>query len=162
MTQAEEEGSGRKDSGLQNVRAVTRALAVLKSFSGKNLQSLAEVTVLAEKAGVPRAAFLDFMNGSVMGSVFTRYKTPALVTLDFTPTFTNVLLQKDFDIALATADDVGAVLPVASVTRNLVAQEVGAGNVSEDFASLIRTGARGSGRELRPEDADVTDGLGAT
>lgn len=131
-------------------------------FLGVVTQSLAEVTVLAEKAGVPRAAFLDFLNGSVMGSVFTRYKTPALVTLDFAPTFTNVLLQKDFDIALATADDVGAVLPVASVTRNLVAQEVGAGNVSEDFASLIRTVARGSGLELRPEDADVTDGLGST
>ncbi len=31
-------------------------------------QSLAEITVLAEKAGVPRHAFLDFINKSVMGA----------------------------------------------------------------------------------------------
>ena len=54
-------------------------------------QSLAEITVLAEKGGVSRAAFLEFLNKSVMGSMFTRYKTPAIVNLDFTPTFTPAL-----------------------------------------------------------------------
>ena len=64
-------------------------------------QSLAEITVLAEKGGVSRAALLDFVNNSVMGSTFTRYKTPAFVKLDYTPTFTPVLLRKDFDLGLA-------------------------------------------------------------
>ena len=36
-------------------------------FLGVVIQSLAEITVLAQKAGVPRDAFLDFMNQSVMG-----------------------------------------------------------------------------------------------
>lgn len=129
-------------------------------FLGVVIQSLAEITVLAEKAGVPREAFLSFLNDSVMGSVFTQYKTPALVNLDFTPTFTNVLLQKDFDLGLAAAKELGVVMPVASVTRNLVAQEVGSGNVEQDFASLILTVARGSGLDISSEDADVTDGLG--
>src|SRR5262249_30429357 len=66
-------------------------------------QSLAEITVLAEKGGVSRSAFLDFLNNSVMGSAFTRYKTPAFVNLDYTPTFTPVLLRKDFDLGLAAA-----------------------------------------------------------
>ena len=57
-------------------------------FLGVVIQSLAEITVLAQKAGVPRHAFLDFINQSVMGSMFTRYKTPALVNLDFKVTFT--------------------------------------------------------------------------
>ena len=57
-------------------------------FLGVVIQSLAEITVLAQKAGVPRHAFLEFMNQSVMGSTFTRYKTPALVNLDFKVTFT--------------------------------------------------------------------------
>jgi 3-hydroxyisobutyrate dehydrogenase len=131
-------------------------------FLGVVIQSLAEITVLAEKAGVTREAFLAFLNDSVMGSVFTRYKTPALVNLDFTPTFTNVLLQKDFDLGLAAAKELGVVMPVAAVTRNLVAQEVGAGNVEDDFASLIVTVARGSGLELTSENAPVTDGLQAS
>jgi 3-hydroxyisobutyrate dehydrogenase len=129
-------------------------------FLGVVVQSLAEITVLAEKGGVSREAFLSFLNDSVMGSVFSRYKTPALVNLDFTPTFTNVLLQKDFDLGLAAAKELGVVMPVASVTRNLVAQEVGNGNVTDDFATLILTVARGSGLELVSEDAPVTDGLG--
>lgn len=130
-------------------------------FLGVVIQSMAEITVLAEKAGVTRAAFLSFLNDSVMGSVFSQYKTPALVNLDFTPTFTNVLLQKDFDLGLAAAGDLGVVMPVASVTRNLVAQEVGNGNVEQDFASLILTVARGSGLDIVAENADVTDGLEA-
>ena len=48
-------------------------------FLGVVTQSLAEITVLAERGGVPRAAFLEFLNNSVMGSVFTRYKSPAFV-----------------------------------------------------------------------------------
>lgn len=128
-------------------------------FLGVVIQSMAEITVLAEKAGVTREAFLTFLNDSVMGSVFTQYKTPALVNLDFTPTFTNVLLQKDFDLGLAAAKELGVVMPVASVTRNLVAQEVGNGNVEQDFASLIVTVANGSGLDVVSEEAQVSDGL---
>lgn len=128
-------------------------------FLGVVSQSLAEITVLAEKAGVRRRDFLEFINNSVMGSVFTQYKTPALVNLDFAPTFTNVLLQKDFDLGLDAAHDLGVVMPVASMVRNLVAQEVGAGNTEQDFASLILTVARGSGLTLKSDDAAVSDGL---
>ncbi len=128
-------------------------------FLGVVIQSMAEITVLAEKAGVTREAFLSFLNDSVMGSVFTQYKTPALVNLDFTPTFTNVLLQKDFDLGLDAAHKMGVVMPVASVTRNLVAQEVGNGNVEQDFASLILTVAGGSGLKIESENAQVSDGL---
>lgn len=129
-------------------------------FLGVVVQSLAEITVLAEKAGVRRQDFLGFINDSVMGSVFTEYKTPALVNLDFTPTFTNVLLQKDFDLGLDAAQALGVVMPVASVVRNLVAQEVGSGNIEQDFASLLLTVAKGSGFTLSSENADVSDGLG--
>ena len=131
-------------------------------FLGVVFQSLAEITVLAEKAGVRRQDFLDFMNASVLGSTFTAYKTPALVNLDFSPTFTNVLLQKDFDLGLALAQDLGVVMPVASVVRNLVAQEAGSGNTEQDFASLLLTVARGSGLTMRSENADVHDGLEAS
>ncbi|MFJ4175327.1 NAD(P)-dependent oxidoreductase [Microbacterium sp. NPDC089696] len=124
-------------------------------------QTLAEITVLVEKGGVAREAFLNFLNDSVMGSVFTKYKTPAFVNLDFTPTFTQVLLQKDFDLGLDAGYKLGVPLPVTSVTRNIVAQEVGNGNVELDFATLLVTAAKGAGLELVPEDADVSDGLEA-
>ncbi len=130
-------------------------------FLGVVIQSLAEVTVLAEKGGVSRAAFLEFLNASVLGSVFSQYKTPALVNLDFTPTFTMPLLRKDFDLGLAAARTLEAPMPVASATAQLVASAVGAGLVEEDFAVLIVEQARRAGLHLTSEDAPITDGLDA-
>jgi 3-hydroxyisobutyrate dehydrogenase len=129
-------------------------------FLGVVTQSLAEITVLAEKGGVTREAFLGFLNDSVMGSTYSRYKTPALVDLDFTPTFTHVLLQKDFDLGLDAGNRLGVPMPVASLTRNIVSQEVGSGNVDRDFATLLETVARGAGLGLVSEDSGVGDGLG--
>ncbi|HJP76111.1 MAG TPA: NAD(P)-dependent oxidoreductase [Pseudonocardiaceae bacterium] len=128
-------------------------------FLGVVSQSLAEITVLAEKGGVRRAAFLEFLNNSVLGSVFSQYKTPALVNLDFTPTFTMPLLRKDFDLGLAAARTLEAPMPVASAAAQLVASAVGAGLVEEDFAALIVEQARRSGLVLKSEEASVDDGL---
>jgi 3-hydroxyisobutyrate dehydrogenase-like beta-hydroxyacid dehydrogenase len=126
---------------------------------GVTIQALSEVTVLAEKGGASRAAFLEFINHSVLGSMFTRYKSPALVNLDFTPTFTMPLLLKDFDLGLAAAHDLEAPMPVASVAAALVASALGAGYRTEDFASLILEQARRSGITLASENAEVNDGL---
>lgn len=126
---------------------------------GVVIQNLAEITVLVEKGGVKRSDFLSFFNDSVMGSPFTRYKSPALVNLDFTPTFTNVLLQKDFDLGLEAAYDLAVPMPITSAARQIVAQEVGAGNTELDFATLMLTVARGAGMQLEPENVAVSDGL---
>ncbi|HKU95842.1 MAG TPA: NAD-binding protein, partial [Vineibacter sp.] len=104
-------------------------------------------------------AFLDFINKSVMGSVFTRYKTPALVKLDFTPTFTPVLLRKDMDLGLAAARSQNVPMPVAAAAREAIQSLVGNGYLDEDFARLITVQARNSGLELKPENVAVDDGL---
>ncbi|MBC9732594.1 NAD(P)-dependent oxidoreductase [Nocardioides marmotae] len=123
-------------------------------------QNLAEITVLAEKGGIPRAAFLAFLNDSVMGSVFTRYKSPAFVNLDFTPTFTPVLLRKDFDLGFAAAHDLDVPMPVAAAAAAAVQASVSSGRVEEDFAILLEMQAQSSGITLKPEDVAVDDGLG--
>jgi 3-hydroxyisobutyrate dehydrogenase-like beta-hydroxyacid dehydrogenase len=125
-------------------------------------QALAEVTVLAEKGGASRAAFLEFINHSVLGSMFTRYKSPAFVNLDFTPTFTNPLLLKDFDLGLAAARDLQAPMPVAAAAAAMVASALGAGYRTEDFATLILEQARRSGITLAAENVKVDDGLEAS
>ncbi len=126
---------------------------------GVVIQSLAEITVLAEKAGVPRHAFLDFFNKSVMGSMFSRYKTPALVNLDFKVTFTPYLLRKDLDLGLAAARSLEVPMPLASIARDMVQAMMGNGYSEEDFAALLVQQARASGIELKPENVAVSDGL---
>jgi len=122
-------------------------------------QCMAEITVLAEKGGLERSAFLEFLNRSVMGSVFTRYKTPAFVKLDYHPTFTPVLLRKDFDLGLKAARELDVPMPLAALTHELVQSLIGRGHVDQDFALLLQQQADASGLKLEPEDADVSDGL---
>ena len=129
-------------------------------FLGVVTQSLAEVTILAQKAGVPRHAFLDFMNRSVMGSTFTRYKTPAFVNLDFKVTFTPQLLRKDLDLGLDAGRRFDVPLPLASLTRDILQSLIGHGTKDEDFAKLLVHHARSAGLDLEAEDVPVNDGLG--
>jgi 3-hydroxyisobutyrate dehydrogenase-like beta-hydroxyacid dehydrogenase len=128
-------------------------------FLGVVIQSLAEITVLAQKAGVPRHAFLDFMNRSVMGSTFSRYKTPALVNLDFKVTFTPKLLRKDLDLGLDAARRFEVPMPLAKATRDIVQTLIDSGMDDEDFAKLIVLQAKASGLTLDPENVAVGDGL---
>ena len=116
-------------------------------FLGVVAQSLAEVTILAQKAGVPRHAFLEFLNQSVMGSMFTRYKTPAFVNLDFQVTFTPELLRKDLDLGLDAGRRFEVPMPLAAATRDLVQSMMGRGMREEDFATLLarQEGGRGGG-----------------
>jgi 3-hydroxyisobutyrate dehydrogenase len=122
-------------------------------------QCMAEITVLAEKAGVPRHAFLDFLNKSVMGSTFTRYKAPAFVNLDFHVTFTPYLLRKDMDLGLEAGRKFEVPMPLAAITRDLIQSMMGNGMSEEDFSTLLLQQARASGLELKPENKPVGDGL---
>jgi len=126
---------------------------------GTVAQSMAEITILAQKSGVAREAFLACINSSVMGSLFTRYKTPAFVNLDFTPTFTAALLRKDFDLGLAAAREREVPLPVASLVHQIVQSLVGRGYGQQDFAALLELEAQAAGLELVSENSDVSDGL---
>jgi len=124
-------------------------------------QAMAEITVLAEKGGVKRSAWLNFLNDSVMGSRFTRYKTPAFVNLDFTPTFTPVLLRKDFDLGMHAAYEYDVPMPLSALCTELVKASAGAGYATDDFAVLLLEAARGAGLELVAENIVVDDGLGS-
>jgi 3-hydroxyisobutyrate dehydrogenase len=128
-------------------------------YLGIVAQALAEITVLAEKNGVARHAFLGFMNDSVLGSVFTRYKTPAYVNLDFAPTFTPPLLRKDLDLGLEAARGKEVPMPLASLTREIVQSLIGNGYTDCDFAALIELEAKAAGLKLVSENAKLSDGL---
>jgi len=139
-------------------------------FLGVVIQNLVEITVLAEKAGVPRHAFLQFINDSVMGSIFSRYKTPALVNLDFTTTFTPALLRKDLDLGLAAARELGVAMPVTAATREALQAHFGAASLKpdptayleKDFSALIETVALAAGMKLTSENKPVQSGLEVT
>ncbi len=129
-------------------------------FLGVVTQAMAEITVLAQRGGIERSAFLEFLNDSVMGSTFTRYKTPAFVNLEFKASFTPVLLRKDFDLGMDEAKHLGVPMPVSSLCSEIVANAIGAGYADDDFAVLLLEQARSAGLHLESENKIVDDGLG--
>ncbi len=127
---------------------------------GVIIQSLCEITVLAEKAGIPRHVFLESINNSVLGSMYTRYKTPVLTNLTFDQvTFTPKLLLKDMDLGMSAGKKFGVAMPAAAATRESVSSVVGRGYDEVDFAILIKEIAAASGLQLKPEKVKVGDGL---
>ena len=109
---------------------------------GMITESLAEATVLAEKGGVDPSAFLDFINGSVLGSVFIGYKGQAIRTHNYEPTFTTELLRKDFDLGLGAARSLEVPMPVAATTYQAIQTAIGHGHGKSDFATLYEVAAR--------------------
>ncbi|UUZ74787.1 NAD(P)-dependent oxidoreductase [Polaromonas sp. P1(28)-13] len=127
---------------------------------GVIIQNLCEITVLAEKAGIPRHVFLESINDSVLGSMYTKYKTPMLTNLTFDQvTFTPKLLLKDMDLGMAAANAHGVAMPAAAATRESVARMVGRGHEDIDFAVLLLETAKDAGLELKPENVKMSDGL---
>lgn len=134
---------------------------------GVVIQNLIEITLLVNKMGVPRHAFLSFLNNGVMGSMFTAYKSPALVNLDWTTTFTPELLRKDLDLGLGLADEMDVPMPVTAATRailqmhmgNAMAQKNPEEYLAKDFTTLMETMAQASGMKLTSENKNVPTGL---
>ena len=109
---------------------------------GVVIENLIEITLLANKMGVPRHAFLAFMNNGVMGSMFTRYKSPALVNLDWTTTFTPELLRKDLDLGLALGREWDVPMPVTAATREVLQSHFGAATLKPDPGEVSAEGFR--------------------
>ena len=134
---------------------------------GVVIENLIEITLLANKMGVPRHAFLSFMNNGVMGSMFTAYKSPALVNLDWTTTFTPELLRKDLDLGLALGREWDVPMPVTAATREVLQAHIGAAMLKpdakeyleKDFATLMESMATASGMKLESENKNVPTGL---
>jgi 3-hydroxyisobutyrate dehydrogenase len=134
---------------------------------GVVIENLIEITLLTNKMGVPRHAFLAFLNNSVMGSMFTAYKSPALVNLDWTTTFTPELLRKDLDLGLELGRENDVIMPVTAAAREVLQSHFGVATLQQnpdeylqkDFAALAETMALASRMKLASEHKNVPTGL---
>jgi 3-hydroxyisobutyrate dehydrogenase len=134
---------------------------------GVIIENLIEMTLLTNKMGVPRHAWLAFFNNSAMGSMFTRYKSPALVNLDWTTTFTPELLRKDLDLGLELGREIDVPMPVTAAAREVLQTHFGAAMLQKnpdeylqkDFSALAETMALAAGMKLESENQNVPTGL---
>jgi 3-hydroxyisobutyrate dehydrogenase-like beta-hydroxyacid dehydrogenase len=100
------------------------------------VQLMSEALVLSEAAGVSRAALLEVMGSSAVGAPVVKYKSEPLLRDDFTATFTTALMEKDIDLALDAASELGVELPVTTELKELLRATIEAGYADHDFMAL--------------------------
>ena len=120
-------------------------------YLGMIAQSVSEVTVLAEKSGVDRAQFLGFLNSTGLAMPWVTNRTPDLLALDWTPTFTTELLRKDFELGMDCARAAEAPMPLGASVLQLLQGAIGRGYRDADFLSLFAVQAESAGLTLRPQ-----------
>jgi 3-hydroxyisobutyrate dehydrogenase-like beta-hydroxyacid dehydrogenase len=114
-------------------------------------QLMSEALVFGEAAGVGRAELLEVMGSSAAGAPFVQYKTEPLLHDDFSATFTTALMEKDIDLVLDAAEEVGVELPVAQQMKTLLRGASEAGYADDDLMALflhLRSAARDHDQEV--------------
>jgi 3-hydroxyisobutyrate dehydrogenase-like beta-hydroxyacid dehydrogenase len=107
---------------------------------------MAEALVLGEASGLERAAMLEVMGASAVGSPFVKYKTAALVADDYSATFTSSMMHKDLSLAVDAGRAVGVPLPVTGLVRELLEGCIATGLGDADLMALLPRLAREAGR----------------
>ncbi|MGB9700193.1 MAG: NAD(P)-dependent oxidoreductase [Thermodesulfobacteriota bacterium] len=87
---------------------------------GIAIQAVAEALVLAQKAGIDPIKVMEItsVGGARTGAMETRGLR--MIKHDFAPGFSLNNMYKDLSTAIKLADEVGAVLPTGSITREIV------------------------------------------
>jgi 3-hydroxyisobutyrate dehydrogenase-like beta-hydroxyacid dehydrogenase len=119
-------------------------LAVNTIIFGLN-GALSEGLVLAERAGIDRAAAYDVIAASAVGAPFVEYKRAAFVDPAGTPVaFSLDLAAKDLGLITAFAEALGVDVPQAATNLALVRAASSDGRGGDDF-STIAAYLRGGG-----------------
>jgi len=102
------------------------------------LDAIGEALVLGSKAGVDPGAILEALAGGLAASRLLEVRGAKLLARDFAPGFKLDLHAKDLAIALATARELGVVLPGTAVVNELFAAEQARGHGDDDNSTVVR------------------------
>jgi 3-hydroxyisobutyrate dehydrogenase-like beta-hydroxyacid dehydrogenase len=127
-------------------------LAVNAVIFGLN-QALAEGLVLAEAAGIERAAAYDVLAASAVGAPYVTYKRAAFLEPEATPVaFALALAAKDLRLISALADELGVSIPQVATNLAVITAAATNGRGDRDF-SAVAEHLRGSARAKEGEPA---------
>jgi len=134
----------------------TMKLAVNAVVYGLN-EALSEALVLAERSGIPRSRAYEAFASSAIAAPFVHYRRSAFERPDETPVaFRLALAEKDLELILGLADEVGAELPQARLNADVLraAGEAGFGDADVSaVAEYLR-----DGRGAAPADHAAAEG----
>ena len=99
--------------------------------------ALSEGITLTKKAGFDPEKFLEILNSTYFKTGMSENKAHRMIKGEFEPTFTLKNLKKDLGIITETANDFGAVLPMAERANEIYAKAVEAGFGEIDYTGIL-------------------------
>jgi len=109
------------------------------------IETFGEAFAVLRKAGVPPATFLEIMNALFASPVYAGYGR-IIAEEKFEPAgFALTLGLKDVRLALATAEECSAPMPIASLLRDHLLSAMANGQEELDWSSVAQVSARNAG-----------------
>ena len=99
--------------------------------------ALSEGITLTKKAGFDPEKFLEILNSTYFKTGMSENKAHKMIRDEFEPTFTLKHLKKDLGIIVETANEFGAVLPMAERASEIYAEAVKAGFGEIDYTGIL-------------------------
>jgi 3-hydroxyisobutyrate dehydrogenase-like beta-hydroxyacid dehydrogenase len=97
----------------------------------------AEALTFSERGGVAWDVLLEVVANSAVASPLVGYKKAPLAARDWTPAFPADQMAKDFDMALDTARDLCAPLPITALVRQYWSTMMATGRGNNDFIACL-------------------------
>lgn len=105
---------------------------------GNLLQAFNESIVLSTKAGVPPELMLEIIENSAAKSGLVSLKAPLVFKRDFEPRFSIKWLEKDMQLMLDSAAELGVPVPLTALSRQSYQDAIEKGFGEEDICGSIR------------------------
>ena len=102
------------------------------------IEAVGEALVFASKAGADPAKVRQALMGGLATSRILELHGERMIKRTFNPGFRIVLHQKDLNLALQSARELGVALPNTASTQQLFAASVAAGNGGLDHSGLVK------------------------
>ena len=116
-----------------------------------NIQAVAEALVFASKAGADPAKVRQALMGGFAASRILEVHAERMLKGTFDPGFRIRLHQKDLNLALGAAKDLGISLPNTALTQQLMSQCVAHGGGEMDHSGLIKATESMANHSIRGE-----------
>ncbi|MGB9130203.1 MAG: 2-hydroxy-3-oxopropionate reductase [Thiobacillus sp.] len=111
------------------------------------IEAVAEALTFARKNGVDPARVRDALMGGFAGSRILEVHGKRMLDNDYTPGFKTKLHQKDINIVMQTAKELGLALPGAALVMQHLNALMGTGGAELDSAAVMKIVERESGME---------------
>jgi 2-hydroxy-3-oxopropionate reductase len=103
-----------------------------------NIQAVAEALTFARKAGADPAKVRQALMGGFASSRILEVHAERMINHTFNPGFRIRLHQKDLNLALAAARDIGMALPNTAIAQQMFSVVAAHGGAEQDHSALVR------------------------